>query len=240
MASKVDICNLALASVGTRSTITNLNESSAEARQLKLQYPNAVDAILQAAHWNFARAQKALSLLKDATISPPDNVPAPWCYEYDFPSDCIQARYIMPQYVNGPAVVSFTIGPAVPFLVSTDFDISQNRKKVILTNQPQANLVYTARIDDSTLFDGQFVQALAAYLGALVCIPLNGDKTLMKLAWAKADAITKDARASNGNEGLTVNDHVPDWIRVRGYASDWAYPPGSIGYYYPQNLVMVQ
>jgi len=240
MASKVDICNLALSCVGTRSTIASLNESSAEARQLKLQYPNALDAILSAAHWNFARAQKALSLLKDATLSPPDTVPVPWMFEYDYPSDCVLARYVMPQYANGPALQPFVQGPAIPFLVSTDLDNSGNRKKVILTNEYQANLVYTTRIDDPALYDGQFIQAFANYLGALVCIPLSGDKSLMKLAYEKADKITKDARASNGNEGLTVNDHVPDWIRVRGYAADWAYPPGSVGFFYPQNLVMVQ
>lgn len=244
MASKVDICNMALSAIGTRSTIAALTENSAEARQLSLQYPTALDAILQAAHWNFARAQKSLAVLKQVPTD--TDVPQPWMYEYDYPSDCVQARYVMPIFesapgtVPGAANVPFFTGPPIRFLVGTDLDSRGNRKKVILTNQPQAQLIYTVRIDDPSLYDANFVQALAGFLATLICIPLSGDKTLMKLAFEKSDKITKDARASNGNEGLTVADSIPDWMRARGYASDWSYPAGSFFYYGPQNLTMVQ
>lgn len=242
---KVGICNLALGAVGARTTISSLTESSAAARQCALQYDAALEAVLSAAHWNFARKQTQLALLKDGTLSPPDNVPQPWLYEYAYPADCVQARYMVPMFNNLPASVPgaasmpYYIGAPVRFIVSSDVDTQGNANKVFLTNQPNAVLVYTTRIEDVTLFDGQFVLALANYLGARMAIPLSGDKKLMQMAYQLADATTKAARASNGNEGLTVDDHIPDWMRVRGYASDWAYPPGSMFVLQPQNLTLI-
>jgi hypothetical protein len=107
--------------------------------------------VLQAARWNFARAQVVLSLLKDASATPPDSTPSPWIYEYAFPADCIQARYIMPSFSSAPSSVPGTValpsaGQApVRFVISTDLDAGGNRIKVILTNQPQAELPSTPR-----------------------------------------------------------------------------------------------
>jgi hypothetical protein len=36
------------------------------------------------------------------------------------------------------------------------------------------------------------------------------------------------ARANEGNEGLTILDHVPDWLRVRGVGGYSEY-----NFYYP-------
>lgn len=246
MADPVAICNMALGVCGARTTISSLSEGSKAARECKLWYDQALEAVLQATHWNFARKQIALTLLKDATRSPPDAVPQPWLYEYAYPSDCVQGRYIMPMSANMPSSVPGTVsmsqamGAPPRFLVSSEVDPNSGQPiKVILTNQPQALLVYTTRITDVNLFDGSFVMALAHYLGAKLCMPLSGDKALGKMAYDIADATTREARASNGNEGLTVADSIPDWIRARGYASDWAYPQGAIAFMSPQNLAMV-
>lgn len=241
MTSQVDIVNRALASIGTRSSIANLQESSAEARQANLQYDAAVEAVLQAAHWNFARKQVALTLRRDATISPPDPVPVPWSFEYDVPADCVQARYVMPQLNNAPAasatgIAPQSMGPPVMFLVSSDVDDNGNDIKVILTNQPQAILVYTRRVTNVQMFDGSFAKALEHYLGFLMAPGLTGNRATAMDAFKIADITTKNARVSNGNEGLLVIDQVPDWIRARGYLADWAWPPGSIYWQAPQNL----
>lgn len=250
-ADTVTICNLALDSIGARSEISSLSEESQEARTLSLHYAPAVEAILQAAHWNFARKQATLAVLKAAAGSPenPDGTgpipPAPWMYSYALPSDMVQARYVMPTYST--SATSYPGGspfigpeqPAVRFLIAADTDASGNDIVVILTNQPSAVLVYTYRVSNPNLFDGQFVIALANYIGSRIAIRLTGDKNMAKMAFQVADQTTKEARASNGNEGLTVNDVLPDWMSVRGYAADWAYPPGSVYWMSPQNLTFV-
>lgn len=245
MTSKVDIVNIGLSAIGTRSTIADFQEASKEASQARLQYDQALGCVLQAAHWNFARGQVVLTLLQDATATPPGPVPQPWLYEYAYPADCVQARYLMPTIASAPGTVAgsaslpaFT-GQPVRFLISADKDASGNDIKVILCNMPQAQLVYTRRITNTDLFDDTFTYALGAYLGSRMCMALTGDRARMKDAFAIADNVTREARASNGNEGLTVQDTMPDWIAVRGVVSDWASPPGSIYWQAPQNLVMI-
>lgn len=243
MASDVDICNLALAAIGTRSSIVALDEGSTESNVCARQYVVARDAILCGVHWNFGRKQALMAVLKDATQN--QAVPPPWNYEYSYPSDCLQARYVMPTLaatggqVPGTVPVQSVASAPVYFLVGSDTDASGNDTNIILTNQPQAILVYTKRITNPQLFGPDFVDAFAYYLASRICVTLTGDKALAQGMFSAADRLVKAAQTSNGNEGITVIDSVPDWIRVRGYTSDWAYPPGSITWCAPTPLSMV-
>jgi len=244
MSSQVEIANMALDVIGTRSTIASLTEGSIESNAISRHWSNALDSVLRAAHWNFARKQIALTLLQDGTAG---GTPlAPWLFEYAYPSDCVMARYVMPPiqvtpvagYVSQPSPVA-AIGAPVRFLVSADSDSNGNPISVILTNQPQAVGIYTFRNTNTAMWDPLFVQCFAAYLGSRICITLTGDKTMMKEAVQMASQYSLDAQAKSGNEGITVIDSTPDWMRVRGYASDWAYPDGGMFSYGPQALTMV-
>lgn len=167
-------------------------------------------------------------------------VPMPWVYEYAYPSDCMEFREILPlipsQQVNqqifgipnNGTVNSFgamNMAPVIRFLVSTDVINGQNQT-VVLTNQPQAVGVYTYQCTNSSLFDPSFVYALAGRLASRICIALNGDKALAKLALQESQDLVTQAKARDGNEGITVADRVPDWIRARGFTWSWQYPDG--------------
>ena len=91
-------------------------------------------------------------------------------------------------------------------------------QRVILTDQSQATLVYCRDVTDLNVMDDDFQEALVAVLGASICIPLAGDKTLAKMAVELANQKIAQAREGDGNEGLTINDVTPDWIRTRGSA----------------------
>lgn len=243
--SDVQIANLALAACGSRSSIVAFNEGSVEADAVNAQYAARRDELLRAHHWDFSRKQVSLTLFRDATKTPtPDPVPTPWLYEYLYPSDCLLARYIMPQLQAspfagpGPSVPQWT-GAPIRFVVSNDDDNSNNPITVLLTNQVQAILVYTRAITNPALFDTMFTTALAHYLGAHLSIPLSGDKALAKANFNIADSLVQRARAMSANEGLTVVDSMPDWIKVRGYQSDWAFPDGSFWQCSPQNLIPI-
>jgi hypothetical protein len=244
--SQIQIANMALDVIGTRSSIQSLSEGSNEANAIARHYDNAVDAMLRACHWNFARKQVPLSLLQDGPNG--GTVPAPWLYEYAYPSDCVLLRQIMPMIqtqeiqpsigaTSAAGVVAY--GNAVRFITGTDLDINGNPIEVILTNQPQAIAIYTFRNSNTAMWDPLFVQGFAAYLGARVCMTLTGDKGTQQLALREAQQFAVDAQRMNGNEGLTVIDFVPDWMRVRGYASDWAWPDGGFFTYGPQALSLV-
>lgn len=243
--SQIAICNLALDCIGTRSTISSMTEGSAEAAACSRQWDPAVEAVLQAAHWNFARKQIALALLKDGTVTPDQGVPQPWVYEYAVPQDMLQARYVMPLSVSqnttfvGTPAVQYPITPTVRFIVSSDDDQSGNAINVILTNQAQAVLCYTYRVANVNLFDAQFVTALANYLGYRLSIPLSGDKALAKMAWQIADQTCKAAQASNANEGPDIINNTPDWIATRGWTMDWGHAQNGQFIFPPQSLAFV-
>ena len=192
MTSVVSICNRALSSIGTRSTIAAITEASTEAKQCNLIYEATRDEVLSMAFWNFARKVLTGSLLKSAPGTPTNTSapgvvwndtypPPPWLFEYTYPSDCIQVRMLQPQPTMGytGVVPIFSSGsglysapvlgqryPAIPFEAVVDTDASGNDVNAIVTNEYQALLVYTKRVTDPNIFSSQFVQALVAALAA--------------------------------------------------------------------------
>ena len=95
---------------------------------------------------------------------------------------------------------------------------SQLQQRVIMTNQQQAILAYLKRVIDPNVMDDLLIDAWASMLGARMTMSLTGDKTLANALVQLSNASILEARKADGNEGLTVNDVTPDWIRGRGIA----------------------
>jgi len=171
--------------------------------------------------------------------------PPPWSYEYGYPSDCLRPIYVVPQFTTGFAsgvpittavtggAPAFWNGPPVRFKVAID-QIGPAGKpskegvdtRVILTNQEQAILAYIKRVTDPDVWDDQFQQALVAALASRLVVSLTGDKGLAQLKQGEANQYITLARQSDGNEGLTINDVTPDWIRTRGISYQaWEFSP---------------
>jgi hypothetical protein len=106
---------------------------------------------------------------------------------------------------------------------------SAGDQRVILTNQEFAILNYVKEVTNENVFDDDFQEAFVHVLGVGLSQPLSGDKGLTNLALAKANAKISAARQTDGNESLTINDIVPDWIRIRGidYTSGYSGPYSS-------------
>lgn len=235
----VTIYNMALGKVGTRTTVSATTEGSNESNSCNTFYDSLLRATLRAVPWNFARKQRLLTQLK-SSADVPNTCPVPWAYEYTYPSDCLAARFIFPKVAateiggvpidssGSVALPSFVLGPPVQFIVSIDENSSGDDIKVILTNQYQAELVYTAFISDPNLFDPLFIEALTSALAAKVGRNLTADKELVSELKAETLKFLNDAAAENENEKVNIVDPVPDWMRVRGLAGDWI---GTIGGY---------
>jgi hypothetical protein len=99
-------------------------------------------------------------------------------------------------------------------------------QRVILCNQEFATCSYIQDITDPDLMDDQFRDAWAKALGAELTIPLTGDKKLANMVIGEVNQAIQWARTGDGNEGFTVNDVTPDWIRIRGidFASPYSGP----------------
>jgi hypothetical protein len=123
------------------------------------------------------------------------------------------------------------------FLEATDFNyppasgedwsqtqgVSPQGRTVILTNVPNAELVYTALMLYPSTWDPLFREALIAYIAGQIALPLNRDKKLGMALRRENYAIAKQkieqARIANGNEGITDTSHSVDWMRFRN--SGW-------------------
>lgn len=254
MASEVSICNRALQAIGTRTSIAALTESSVEARNCNLIYEDTRDEILQMAYWNFAQKTAYLSLLKSAPGTPSNTTstatawstdfpPPPWLYEYAYPSNCLAVSRIIQQIQNyyigtpytsaGSSTYPYAIGPGSPFEVTTDTDTNDEQINVVLTNEYQAIARYTMRVENPQNFGAQFVEALVQALAAKLALALSGQVAMANMKFAQANAIIAEARASDGNEGLTVIDSTPDWISIRedcnfGVATGFIAPYGPL------------
>lgn len=93
---------------------------------------------------------------------------------------------------------------------------AQDDQRVILTNQEFAILNYVRAVTNEAVWDPLFQDAMQNALGADICMALSGDKALANLCIQRANNSIIEARKVDGNEGLTINDVTPDWIRVRG------------------------
>jgi len=92
----------------------------------------------------------------------------------------------------------------------------QGSQRVILTNQEFATLCYNKQITDPNGMDPLFLDAWTLILASRLVFALSGDKALANLKIAEANNYVTEARKVDGNEGLTVNNVTPDWIRTRG------------------------
>jgi hypothetical protein len=117
------------------------------------------------------------------------------------------------------------VGVGATFTVTTT---PQSPQRVILCNQTQAILCYNTQIVDPNVTDPLFQDAWVHILAARLAMQLSGDKALANQMIAATNQMIMEARKVDGNEGITVNDVTPDFIRVRGgygVGPNWEYSP---------------
>jgi len=251
MTSPIDLCNLALDQIVARTSIAGINPptppNNLAAQVASRTYQLQADAVFRSAHWNSARKQAQLTLLK-AALGTPENPsgawpqpPIPWRYEYAYPPDCLLVRFVIPTPDlpgAGQAPLMTNVGinfmpmvnTSLPFVPAIDTDANGNQIKVILTQACKAQAVYTARILNIDLWDPSLQNAVIGALAAWFAAPITGDDKKQTKAIGIASGLITAARISDGNEGITSVDHVPDWMNVRetgsGFGAGWNIPGG--------------
>lgn len=96
---------------------------------------------------------------------------------------------------------------------------SKGSQRVVLTNEEFPILYYCKRIDDPDVMDTLFQSAWSSAVAATICQALTGDKKMVSMLVDQVNRDIETARNPDGNEGLTINDVNPDWIRARGYST---------------------
>lgn len=196
MSSEVEICNLALGYVGVAREIDALDEGSTEADQCRRFYAPTRDEVLRRYAWPFASKVQALALIAE---NPNDD----WAFSYRYPTDCLRALRLVTGTRAETAPPPFELG-------------HDAAGKVIYTDQADAVLKYTRRIEDPELFDPAFVEAVAWRLGGKLAIPLSRSEKERDYAFKRYQYEIAVAESLAGNEGQS--DPAPDAesIRARG------------------------
>lgn len=205
MASKTEICNLALSNIGISQFIADVDapsEKSNEAIVCRRWYDMSLNFALEDFDWNFARRRL---LLAEVSITPPTT----WAKVYSYPSDCAAARAIEVPGVRTPYAEQ-----RIPFEVAAE-SASTGDYKVIYTNLVAAVLVYTKRITDAGLFDAQFTIALSWLLAANIAMPLTVNAKLAAQATSNYQAAKLTAFARHLNESQEDPEPASETERSR-------------------------
>lgn len=242
-ASITSLANRSLLAVGGQNLVGNLTSSDDPASvAVNTLWSPTFQQLARAAWWNCLEFQASLTLLKAAAGTPenPQGTtlpipPVPFLYEYQWPADCLHARYIVPALspgvVGAPQLTTGQINAPlwtggntyqIPFKVRTD-NVNGSKTNVILTNQCQAQLVYTEDIENPVFWDSQFEAAFVSGLAAFLVPALTLHLPLMSVQIQLAERTIAEARAADGNEGPVSQNRTADWIAARSGASQDLY-----------------
>ncbi len=171
MASKIEICNRALLKIGSR-TISDLDESSSEARQLKVLYPAELKDLLRMHSWSFAVKTVDLAVLSNERGIKSSTVAA-------LPSDCLKI------------ITVFSAGMPVPYEV-------MGRK--IYCNAELPTLKYVSYVDDPAVYDEHFASALSYKLAAELSLPIAQNPQLAQTLLQRFYEVLGNARTADAAE----------------------------------------
>lgn len=201
MPSEVDICNLALVSLGEDQPIASINppEASINAKYCATFYPIARDSVLSAHAWSFATRRVELSQI--------ENTHPFYQYAYAYPSNCLLA---------------LSVGQSTELDNFEDniFQIESiaSGELVVLTNIEGAFLKYIHRVTDTAKFSVDCVTAISYLLASYLAMPITRkagieDRMLSKYNLFLGKATMLDTKAQR--TGVYKN-HEASWLQARG------------------------
>jgi hypothetical protein len=191
-ASEAEVCNLALLLVGQTQFIDDLTDPTEAGEVCKQVYERARDAALEAVAWPFATRRADLNEITDGDRDG-------WGYAYTLPSDCLAPRWLNTGDENPSAQNK------VPFVIEDDATVG---KRVLLTNQQDARLVYTRRVTETGKFSPLFVEALAAKIAVYLAAGLVKKPQLALQMMRLFDSVIARAAAAQFNQ--QQKDEEPD------------------------------
>lgn len=211
----VQIANRALARLGVRAPISDINEQSAEAAYVRAFYDDVLRETLALLDWRFAA--RVVSLAGSGAA------PQPWLGQFALPADCLTVRGLCETW-NVATVVDYWSYPPSwwmradrpSFAVGLGTDTSNTAIRALWCNLTAPVLRYTAVVEDASLWDAEFGSSFAFALAAEIALPLTGKGELRQaMLQGRSDSLSQ--AATNSAQGATrIEQHTPDWLAVRG------------------------
>ena len=201
---------MALSHIGSEARVSSISppDGSVEAGHCATFYDQARTEMLEPGNWAFA--------LKRQLLAQVTNTSNAWAYAYTKPADCQRALRILRPSV---AVTVFTQDriayPHTDDRDSAPFDVEG---EVLYSNEPDAALVYTRDVTDTTKFPASFVSALSYLLAAYVAGPIIKGNEGVRVGDAmrqRAQALADLSATSSANASSADNVPQPTLLAVR-------------------------
>lgn len=222
MTSAVDVSNMALAHIGAESQVASIDppDGSAEAGYCARFYPIARRIAIEAHAWTFAKARATL-----AEVANPSTV---WQYAYALPSDLID-----PLRVLNLATVESVLLSLDSFSLVTEtsaywgmiFSLTEQSSAnfeiegdVLLTNEPEAVLIYTRDQTNVNKWSPMFTSAVAQLLAGYLAGPIIKGAEGMRIgqAWTQSGLNMLGKAASSDANGTSERaEFTPQSIQAR-------------------------
>lgn len=195
MVSSVDICNEALLLVGSRK-INSFEDETVEARLCKSQYPLSKAFLLRKHPWNFAIKRAILARVSGTVIFG-------WDYQFQKPNDFLRLLEV---------VELSSQDPGGKMMTSDDYLFEGNK---ILANSPYIGIRYVFTVDEASIFDSEFQNALAYHLAIELCETIHGSTSVKKELKRSFDYLLSDAQGTDGRENPIIQVEKTDWLLAR-------------------------
>ena len=195
--SKLDICNMALAILG-QVDLSSLTEENQRAQLCRQYYDIVRQQLLRAHDWSFAKATDKLSLIRKD-----DNKGKEW-FVYNKPSGCL---FVVKVFNNN------RLQKPGEFYLEYD---SVKKNEVIRTDVEDAYVEYTKDIEDTSIYDSQFIEAFSAALAAKIAMSLTGSTQLYQMAIQTYQYALDNARYTNKVEKLETAVFENPYLEARG------------------------
>ena len=192
MGSQVDLANESLLLLGA-STITSFADDDSNAVLVNRFYGSERDALLRSHRWNFAIGTANLASFAATPL-------IDWKFKFTLPTDPYCLRILDVRTVTGDIYLDFAI---------------QGRE--LYTEESTVDITYVQRVEDPTQFDALFYQALVFRLAWKMAYPVTRSSATMSLMGQMYDAVVRDARTVDSQEGtpeIIATDTLTD-VRLR-------------------------
>ena len=200
MATQVSIANLALSWLGTKG-ITNFSDDTVEASAVRLNYEDAIKAVLEDRNWTFA--------IERMILTPEEATPIfGYGHQFTIPARVRRVVSVTLEGVGDVTTLENRSG-------ANDEIDWQKEKNKILANEDKIFVRAVVDEDDPARYPSAFVHALAARLAADMAITLTHSKELQADNWGLYQAKLTAASSSDGRQGRRERLDAPRLTRAR-------------------------
>lgn len=190
MASEVEIYNRALSKLGA-ARVNSPTENTRNARACNNAYAIVRDALLREYRWAFAIKRKELAALGDAPIHGRD-------YQYQLPPDYLRLL------VDDNELITQGVD-----------DRNIEGDKIVTDEAGPLEIVYIARIEETSLFAASFVKALAADLAFEICEEITNSNSKKEALREDRKEAIRDGRRTGAIERRATHPREDSWLTAR-------------------------